>query len=516
MTEKLSYIDQLWETRAKLLMKAQTDFDAQAALKVKCADDIYFWIEHFVWVHEPRAEGRQMIPMSLEGNFAYQKDVIKKILECITEGKDLRIEKSRDMGLTWVCLVVFTWGWLFHGWSFLIGSKNAEAVDKLNNMTTMLPKVRFIIRKLPTWMQPAGFDINKHAGFMNLYNPEKNCTISGEPNSANFATGTRAKAILFDEFSKWQYTDSDAWTSAGAATPCRIAVSTPLFKNNKFYELKDTNIENLTIHYSMNKGKDDKWANKMKEKYSEQEWAQEFEVNYGGTSRALVFSDEITYMSQHLRIREDIEYMPSKPTYIGMDLGMGDATSIGCFQVIGFNERVNLFDYYENHNKDIFFYIDWIKSPDRVWNQVNLGDGKTKYKEGWRDLIVVPDPNQASHRELTSGKSMQQIFENAELEVQMRWVGEIEGISVAKQLLKKLYVKSDLIGFIDALNGWHYDFDNIKREYKSSPVHDKYSHACKMLCYFAAYLDDPEEIRKEREEEIYVQDFVGANPNTGL
>jgi len=495
--------------RAKLLQKAKKDAFLRQSLKIQCKEDIFFWIENFVWIYEPRKKGDKKIPMSMKGNFRFQKRIVRKILECIEEGKDLRIEKSRDMGLSWLIIVIFVWGWLFRGWDTLIGSKTAEAVDKLNNMKTLFPKARFVLKNLPKWILPRGFNIEKHAGWMNIVNPEMGCSISGEANSPTFATGSRAKAIAFDEFAKWEHTDRDAWTSAGAATPCRIANSTPKYKNNKFFELKGSGIEEMSIHYSENPGKGEEWVKKTKPRFTEQEWEQEMEINYSGTARAVVFAEELTYLQQHLRFNEKVKYLETKPVYISMDLGMGDLTTVLCWQVLGYSEEIRLFDYYENSNQSIYHYIEWIKSPDRPWNK----QGK-KYHEGWRDIVVIPDPNQATNRELTSGKSIEQIFRDAEIQIEMRWIGEIEGISIAKKMMKRLWIKPDLLEILGALEGWHYDFDNKRQEFKPHPVHTKDSHACKAIIYFAAWLEEPEDYKEE--DLMYVPDFSEGTNTAGI
>jgi hypothetical protein len=400
-------------------------------------------------------------------------------------------------------LVVFLWGWLFQGWTTICGSKNAESVDKLNDMTALIPKIRFMVDSLPKWMLPKGFDMKTNATYMNIYNPVSNNSILGEANAPTFATGTRAKAILFDEFAKWEYTDREAWTSAGAASPCRVAVSTPVYKNNKFFDLKNSEIEHLRVHYSENPGKNEEWKLKEQKRFSEQEWAQEFEIDYSGTAHAVVFAEELAYLRLNSRINERIQFLPGRPIYIAADLGIGDSTFINCAQTIGHNEEIRLFEEYQNNNKSVFHYIEWIKSADRIWNKREDG----KYHEGWRDCVVIPDPNQASNRELTSGKSIVQILQEAEFEVQMRWIGSREGISVCKKMMKRLWIAPTCTDIIDALEGYHYDYDDKRGEYKPEPYHDKNSHGCKSLIYLAAYLQEPEDFEQTENEGIFIPDY---------
>jgi hypothetical protein len=59
--------------------------------------------------------------------------------------------------------------------------------------------------------------------------------------------------VFFDEFAKWEVTDEKAWTSAGDATPARIAGSTPFGAGGQFYKLAvggESGIKHLRFHWS--------------------------------------------------------------------------------------------------------------------------------------------------------------------------------------------------------------------------------------------------------------------------
>jgi hypothetical protein len=88
---------------------------------------------------------------------------------------------------------------------------------------------------------------------MKLVNPETGSAITGESNNANFSTQGRYAAVFFDEFAKWEVTDAKAWTSAGDATPARIAGSTPFGAGGQFYRLAvggESGIKKLRYHWS--------------------------------------------------------------------------------------------------------------------------------------------------------------------------------------------------------------------------------------------------------------------------
>jgi len=157
---------------------------------------------------------------------------------------------------------------------------------------------------------PKGYKTSKHDHFMRLINPESKASITGESNNPNFSTGGRYAGILFDEFHKWEGSDKSAWTAAGDASPCRIAVSTPNGSSGQYYELVHSGRPKVTLHWSLHPVKGagaysswplteemDKekppirspWYDKECLRRSPQEIAQELDIDYLGSGRP-VFS----------------------------------------------------------------------------------------------------------------------------------------------------------------------------------------------------------------------------------
>ena len=149
---------------------------------------------------------------------------------------------------------VFVWLWLNPegGADFLLGSRIQDYVDEKGNMRTLMEKARYIIKRLPRWLRPKNYNPRKHDNFMKLINPETGASITGESNNPNFSTGGRYRAILFDEFAKWEHTDYSAWGDAGDASPCRIPVSTPFGAAGQYYDLvTDDTKRKVTLHWSL-------------------------------------------------------------------------------------------------------------------------------------------------------------------------------------------------------------------------------------------------------------------------
>ena len=217
------------------------------------------FFENHLWTHEPRGHILKaynpnfvspVLPFIL---FDFQKAAVLKMCECIDTGQDVLIEKSRDMGVSWFVVSVFFYYWWREqqGNDFLLGSRKLEYVDKKGATDTLFEKVRYNLYRLHETMIPSDFESNKNDNVAMLTNPNNGNYMRGEANNPNFATSGRYRAILADEFSKWEESDDAAYTSMGDSSPCRIIVSTPWGIGRKFAQLRFSGaIEVLSFHWS--------------------------------------------------------------------------------------------------------------------------------------------------------------------------------------------------------------------------------------------------------------------------
>ena len=237
--------------RVNILRKAREDQALRAIIKEKFHRDPLFAFKGFFYTYDPRKRPLHNLPFI---TWDFQDETIQRLVGAITEGRDILIEKSRDMGASWMVIMTFLWCWLDPrgGADFLLGSRIEDYVDKKGDMRTLFEKARYGLYKLPTWLRPRGFQKNKHDNYMRLINPETGAVISGESNNANFSTGGRYAAVLLDEFAKWESTDESAWTAAGDATKCRLPVSTPFGAGGQYYNLVvGGKTEVIRLHWSL-------------------------------------------------------------------------------------------------------------------------------------------------------------------------------------------------------------------------------------------------------------------------
>ena len=236
--------------RADLLLMAKDNKLMQGALKMQCRLDRLFFYNVFMFTYDPRRVFCRNVPFI---TYPFQDKAILWDAQMGDEGKDNLFEKSRDMGMTWICVGNDLHDWLFKEEKIEIrwGSRKEDYVDKRGDMDAIFPKFRHALRYMPVWMLPDGFNWKKHDNHMRLINPETHSSLSGESTNEQFGRGGRKYRIRFDEFAFWD-SDVSAWQSCADATNCRTALSTPNGPGNKFAILaKGNDITKYTLHWTL-------------------------------------------------------------------------------------------------------------------------------------------------------------------------------------------------------------------------------------------------------------------------
>lgn len=228
--------------RAKLVDAANENPHMAALIWWMCERDPLFFINAFCWTYDPRGKPFKKIPMV---TYRFQNRAICLLVRGIDQGSDRLLEKSRDMGASWICILVFLWFWMFRPFcSFLLGSRNQDYVDKTGNPKCLFWKLDFALRHLPDFLRPR-FDRIKN----NLTNLDTYSVIDGEATNPDFASGDRRTAILLDEFAKVPHAH-ESWTSTRDVTNCRIVNSTHKGTGTTYYTITQTGIKQIRMHWS--------------------------------------------------------------------------------------------------------------------------------------------------------------------------------------------------------------------------------------------------------------------------
>jgi hypothetical protein len=187
--------------RKGVLLYAEKHPEAIPTILTRCRQSFSLWCNLFAWtyrVHETGDDGRT-VAVKEEGvhvpfvTWPVQDEAAEQIIDSLNSGSDLLLDKSRDMGASWLILTVFHWQWLFYrGVELREISRKEEYVD--SGAKSLFWKHDYLNRHLPAWMRPP-----TRRRSMYLENLATKSTIAGESTNKDAGRGDRAKGILIDE-----------------------------------------------------------------------------------------------------------------------------------------------------------------------------------------------------------------------------------------------------------------------------------------------------------------------------
>jgi len=162
------------------------------------------FINDWCFTRDPRNAARGKLTKLPFVLFPRQWELVEFFHDCVKSGAPGLVEKSRDMGATWLAASFSAWMWLFYpGASVGWGSRKAEQVDKLGDLDSIFEKIRVGILDLPVDFLPASFDAKDHMSYMRIVNPENGATITGESGD-NIGRGGRKSVYFKDESAHYE------------------------------------------------------------------------------------------------------------------------------------------------------------------------------------------------------------------------------------------------------------------------------------------------------------------------
>lgn len=236
------YVHQLAERQRRIRTLRERP-DLRLGLPERYRHDPVAWINHWAVTYDPRKAGDPDVPTTMPFIlFPRQAEMAEFLLSCIAEQQNGLAEKARDMGATWLCCAFSVWLWLYWpgaavGW----GSRKEQLVDKIGDPDSIFEKMRIIIRNLPDFMRPAGFDAQAHMPFMKILNPENGATITGEAGD-NIGRGGR-KLIYFKDESAHYERPEKIEAALADNTNCQIDISSVNGLGNVFHRRREAGTE---------------------------------------------------------------------------------------------------------------------------------------------------------------------------------------------------------------------------------------------------------------------------------
>jgi len=206
-----------------------------------------------------------------------------------------------------------------------------------------------------------------------------------------------------------------------------------------------------------------------KNEMGDDKYQQEFECSFNAAVEGSYYGQIIN----DLEVKNQITTIPREAlskTYCAWDLGISDSTAIWVAQVVG--KEIRLVDFYENHSQGLDTYVTWLRD------------------NGWSDATQLL-PHDVVVRELGTGKSRQEMLEEAGLEITVvKKLPIADGIQAVRRLLPRCWFDKEVKQGLDALRNYRRNYDEKRNVFFDTPLHDWCSHASDAFRYLAVGLDE--------------------------
>lgn len=280
------------------------------------------FIEHWCITYDPRNAGKGIPPVMPFVLFEKQKELILFLLALITEDDDGLVEKCRDMGATWVCAGFSVWLWLFRpgaavGW----GSRKELLVDRIGDPDSIFEKIRMMIRYLPDFFMPVGFNEDEHLNHMKCLNPETGATITGEAGD-NIGRGGRKLMYFKDESAHYERPQLIE-AALGDNTNVQVDISSVNGAGNVFFKKRHSGLTKIFImDWRDHPAKSQAWYDKRKAKAEseglEHLFAQEVDRDYNAAVEGILIPAK--YVNAAIDAHLKLGFEPFGEKVAGLDV----------------------------------------------------------------------------------------------------------------------------------------------------------------------------------------------------
>lgn len=281
----------IFQWRIDKLGAIRRDPTLLTAVKIHYKHNPIDFIEDWGCTFDPRNVGKHDKPATMPFVlFPRQKDFLRWVLDRWRASEFGISDKSRDMGLSWMLVSLFSSIALFNdGFTAGFGSRKEILVDRSGDPDCLFFKIRMFLSLIPPefrggWVQ-GGRDCDKS---MLITIPETGAIIRGEAGD-NIGRGGRASIYAVDEAAFIERPHLiDAALSQN--TECRIDISSVNGLDNPFAEKRHSWPAHrvFTFTWRDDPRKDDEWYTKQKENLNPLIVAQEIDLDYSASKSGVV------------------------------------------------------------------------------------------------------------------------------------------------------------------------------------------------------------------------------------
>ena len=317
------------EKKLRSAAELENNIALQAATLLHLRGNVVDFVNDWCWTYDPRSVETPLVPFKL---WPRQVEYLHWVSERIQRNESGIVEKSRDVGVTWLNVALAVHMWLFRpGSSWTFGANKAQLVDTLANPDSIIEKCRILIRSLPKWMLPADFSPQHHMLSRRIINPDTGSTIIGEA-GPNMGRGGRSTVFVVDEAAHVEQMES-VHAAISANSDIRLFVSSVDGMGNWFARKRHSgDLPVFRFHWSDDPRKSSEWAEKKRREIGKITFAAEYDIDYGASVEGLLIQRSWIEASRRLRrLVPDLE-LRRAPAQAGLDVGAGRDKSVLCIR----------------------------------------------------------------------------------------------------------------------------------------------------------------------------------------
>ena len=426
----------------------------------RCVGDPVYFVDNYCRILAPAGAktAAGVLPFRL---YPYQKNLLSRLRGM---GGNFLIEKSRQMGISWLLMAFQLWGVLFRpGFTALNVSRKQEEVDD-RTPRSLFGRLRFMYERLPGFLRPAEVD----SAFMRFAVPELDSFIRGESANDDAGRGGTFSFVLIDEAAHIDNAET-MWPALRQASPCIVLNSTPNGKGNLFARIRfdrDSSFQVMRVHWREHPERDDAWYTAMTRDMTEEEIAQELEISYEKSTRDRIYAE----FDYSVHVRGDVEYNSLLPLYTAQDFGYRDPWVILWMQTDPM-DNVYVIDEYVNSGRIVDHYANILLEKEKTYKRAreNYGD---------------PAGRQTSPQ--TGSSIIYEFDRRYGIRIQTRLCPVVDGITAVKRALKekRLFISSKCVHLVDCIENYRYVPAPGGSRRREEPLHDWASHTMDALRYF--------------------------------
>ena len=195
------------------------------------------------------------------------------------------------------------------------------------------------------------------------------------------------------------------------------------------------------------------------------QFEQEYECSFNAAILGAFYAREMSQVRKDGRVKA-IEPMPVLPVHTAWDIGVRDSTAIWWFQVWG--SRLLIVDFYMSHGAGVDHYAEVIDQKG--------------YPKGI-DFV----PHDAVVKEWGTGRTRVETMQSLGLRPQVvPQMSKLDGINAVRRTLPLCTFSDKCEEGISALEQYRREWDDERKTFKASEVHDWTSHAADAFRYLSA------------------------------